>query len=98
MVIPIVIGALGIRIDGLESRRTNRDHPKFSIVEIGQNTENSPGELRRLAVIQTQMKNPRDYPNDSTAKNGQDPETSPGDLRRVAVTQTPVKDHQLTLM
>ena len=28
------------------------DHPDYSITEIGQNTEKSPGDLRRLAVTQ----------------------------------------------
>ena len=31
----------------------NRDHPNGSIIENGQNTEKSPGDLRRLAVTQT---------------------------------------------
>ena len=29
------------------------DHPNHSIVEIGQNTEKEPGDLKRLAVSQT---------------------------------------------
>ena len=39
--------------------RMSGDHSKFNIVEIGQNTEKSPGDLRRLAVTQTPMKNYR---------------------------------------
>ena len=35
------------------------EHPNYSIVEICQNTEKSPGDLRRLIVIQTPMKNHR---------------------------------------
>ena len=35
------------------------DHPNDSIVEIGQNTKKSPGDLRRLAVTQTSVKNHR---------------------------------------
>ena len=31
----------------------NRDYPKYGIVEIDQNTQKSPGDLRRLAVTQT---------------------------------------------
>ena len=38
------------------NRRTNRDQPNYSIVEIVQNTEKSPGDLRRLAVTYTPMK------------------------------------------
>ena len=41
----------------LENRRMNRDHPSYCMVEIGQNTEKSPGDLRRIAVTQTSMKN-----------------------------------------
>ena len=32
------------------------DHPNNSIVENGQNTEKSPGDLRRLAVTQTSVR------------------------------------------
>ena len=35
---------------------TSRDHPNFSIIEIGQNTEKSPGELRKLAAPLTPVK------------------------------------------
>ena len=58
-VIPIVIGALGTvarRSGSVGNRRKNRDHPNYSIVEIGQNTEKSPGNLRRLTVTQTPVK------------------------------------------
>ena len=33
------------------------DHPNGSIIEIGQNTEKSPGDVRRLDVTQTPGKN-----------------------------------------
>ena len=39
------------------TKRTRRDHPDYSIIKIDQNTEKNPGELRRLPVIQTPMKN-----------------------------------------
>ncbi len=45
------------RPGGLGSWRAGRDYPNDSIVEDGQNTETSPGDLRRLAVIQTPVKN-----------------------------------------
>ena len=35
---------------------TSGDHPNDSIIEDGQNTEKSPGDLRRLAVTQSQVK------------------------------------------
>ena len=40
----------------VENRRTNRDHSNYSIVEVNKNTEKSPEDLRRLAVIQTSVK------------------------------------------
>ena len=61
---PIVIGALCMVIKGLiqeledlEIRGRGGDCPNFSIVEIGQNTENKPGDLWRLAVTQSPVKN-----------------------------------------
>ena len=41
---------------GRGSWRTSGDHPNYSIIENGQNTEKSPGDLRRLAVTQTPVK------------------------------------------
>ena len=56
MIIPIVIGAFGTVTKGLFKGtggfrywRTSGDYPNDSIVENGQNTEKSPGVLRRLA-------------------------------------------------
>ena len=37
----------------LGKKRTSGDHPDYSIIKIGQNTENSPRDLRRLDVDQT---------------------------------------------
>ncbi len=52
--IPVVNGALGtvtkILVQGLARLATSGDNPNYSIVEISQNTEKSPGDLRRLAV------------------------------------------------
>ena len=31
-------------------KRTSGDHPENSIINVGQNTEKCPGDLRRLAV------------------------------------------------
>ena len=42
---------------GLRSWQTSGDHPNCSIIENGQNTEKSPGDLRRLAVTQTPVEN-----------------------------------------
>ena len=41
---------------GFGSWQPSGDHPNNSIVENGQNTEKSPGDLRRLAVIQSLAK------------------------------------------
>ena len=41
---------------GLGSWWTSGDHSNYSIIENGQNTEKSPGNLRRLVVAQTPMK------------------------------------------
>ena len=41
---------------GLGNKRTSGDHPNYCIIEINQNTEKSPGDLRKLAVNQTPMK------------------------------------------
>ena len=41
---------------GLGGWRKSGDHPNYSIVENGQNTEKSPGDLRRLAVTQNPVK------------------------------------------
>ena len=64
-ILPIVIGAFGTVTKGLLKeledleRRTSEDHPNDSIIENGQNTKKSPGDLRRLAVTQTPVKNHR---------------------------------------
>ena len=46
----------GTGTGGLGNKRTSGDYSDYSIVEIGQNTEKSPGDLR-LAVTQTQVAN-----------------------------------------
>ena len=62
-IIPIGIGVFGIftkgLIKGLEdfaNKRITRDHPNYYIIEKGQNTEMSPGDLRRLSVAQIPVK------------------------------------------
>ena len=41
----------------LVNKRTSRDHPNYRIIKIGQNTEKSPRDLRRLAVTQIPLRN-----------------------------------------
>ena len=48
---------IGQETGGIGKKRTNGDHPDYSIIKIGQNAVKSPGELRRLAVTQTPVKN-----------------------------------------
>ena len=45
----------------LENKRMSGDHPNYCIIEIGQNGEQSPGDLRRLAVTQTPVKDVKNY-------------------------------------
>ena len=40
---------IGTGTGGLGNKRTSEDYPNNDIVEIGQNTEKSPGDFRRLA-------------------------------------------------
>ena len=54
--IPIVVGVLGTGTGGLENKGKSGYHLNYSIAEIGQNTEKSPGDPRRLAVTQTPVK------------------------------------------
>ena len=64
-IIPIVIGAFGTvtkrLLKGLEDWKsaTSRDYPDYYIIENCQNTEKSPGDLRRLTVTQTPVKDHR---------------------------------------
>ena len=62
-VIPIAIGVLGMilkglgkKIGGIGNQKKNRDIPVYSIVEIDQNTEKAPRDLKKPAVTQTPMK------------------------------------------
>ena len=41
---------------GLANKKTSGDHPNYLIIEIGQNTEEIPGDLKRLVVTQTPVK------------------------------------------
>ena len=61
-IIPSVIGVFGTVTKGLlkgledlEIRTTSGDHPNNSIIEKGQNTEKSHGDLSRLAVISSKI-------------------------------------------
>ena len=59
--LPIVIGALGTVTRGLVKgprglRNKSGDNPDYSIAEAGQNTKKSPGELKRLTITQTPVK------------------------------------------
>ena len=62
-IMPIAIGAFGEvtkvllkGLGGFGSWQPGGDYPNNSFIEDGQNTENCPGDLRRLAVTQSPMK------------------------------------------
>ena len=92
----IVIGALGshqrigTRTGVQGNKKTSGDYLNYSIIEIGQNTEKSSGDLRRLAVTQTPV---RIHRLTLVWKTGKGVNKNNNN-----VTQTPVKTHQLTLM
>ena len=46
---------IGTRTGGLGNKRKSGDHPNYSIIEIGQITEKSPEDLRKLEVTQISM-------------------------------------------
>ena len=48
---------ISTRTGGLGNKRTSGDHPNYWIIEISQNTEESPGYLRRLTVPHTPVRN-----------------------------------------
>ena len=41
-----------MEVGGLGGRSTSGDHSNYNIIENGQNTRKSPGDLRRLAFTQ----------------------------------------------
>ena len=45
------------RTGGIGNKGMSGDHPNYNIIKIGQNTEKSPENLRRLAVSLTLVKN-----------------------------------------
>ena len=58
-VIPIMNGVFGTVPEGLIRNLKNwesEDHPNYSIVEFGQNTEKSPRDLQKLVATQTPVK------------------------------------------
>ena len=61
--IPVVVGALGTVPKGVEkepegigNQRKDQDHPNYRVVKISLNTQKCSGDLRRLAVTQTPVK------------------------------------------
>ena len=62
-VTPFVDGTLGMvpkvleeRLGGIGNQRKNQDHPHYSMAEINQNNRKSLGELRKIAISQTLVK------------------------------------------
>ena len=64
-IIPLVIGAFGTVTKGLLKELENLkvggrvETIQTYLIEKGQNTKKSPGDLRRLAITQTPVKNHR---------------------------------------
>ena len=62
-IILIVTGGLGTVTKGLVeteevgNNRTSGDHPNYCNIEIGENNEKRPGDLRRLVVTQNPVRN-----------------------------------------
>ena len=50
-------GTLGNERERERKIMTSGDHPNYSIIKISRNTEESPVDLRRLAAIQTPVRN-----------------------------------------
>ena len=44
-------------IGRLGNKKTSTENPEYSMIKIGHNTEESPGDTRRLAIIQTAVRN-----------------------------------------
>ena len=49
----------GQRTGGLQNKKTSEEDSNYKIAAIGQNTEKSPGDLRRLVVTHSPVKNQR---------------------------------------
>ena len=47
---------LASELEEFGNQRKNQDYPNYSIAETDQNTEKSPGDLRRLAITQSLVK------------------------------------------
>ena len=52
---------LGKRTRRLRNQRASRSYPDYSIIKIDKNTEKSPGDVRRIAVTQTPVKDHHRY-------------------------------------
>ena len=55
--VPNNLHRLGKGTGRLKNQRASGDHPDYSISKNAQNTEKSPGGLRKFAVTQTLVKN-----------------------------------------
>ena len=48
---------IGTETGRLGNKRMCGDHPNYSIIKIGHNTKKCPGDVKRLAVAQTPVRN-----------------------------------------
>ena len=79
---------------GLGGWLTGVDYPNDSIAEDGQNTETNPGNLRRLAVTQTPVKNHQLTSSSSSSSSS----CRDGSMDIPFLMSSSLLLHQLTLM
>ena len=48
---------IATRTEGLKNKTSSGENPNYRIIKIGQNTEKSPGNLKRLADTQIPIRN-----------------------------------------
>ena len=85
------------------NQRENRDHLNYNICEIGQNTQNSPGDAQlpleqRIHKMYINNNNDRDHSNHSSSIINKKSKKSPVDLSRFAIIWTSTKIYQLELV
>ena len=50
---------IATKTGGHGNQMRSGDYPNYSIIKIGQNTEKSPGDMRRLSIIQIPVEKPQ---------------------------------------
>ena len=81
----------------LRNRGRSRDHPSDSMIEVGQNTEKSPGDLRKLNVTQTSVKDPQLVWNLLRSDNNNNNDNAVPADHRIKLKENEKKDKYLDL-